>query len=203
MRGPQQLHTPALELTFQSRARTAQLRVAPQAISVAPLMAWESEPGWLRSMRADLAPQPLEVRRPLMRAGAWLLAASALGVAWLWLSARWLPRRARRPFAHAWRQLRALARQGRAAESVEQAALLLHAAFNAHAGEAVLAADLPRFFERFPGLAELAPAIHRMFEGSHVLFFAAAGPAPSLPELLELARRLAQAELALPREPGR
>jgi mxaA protein len=71
----------------------------------------------------------------------------------------------------------------------------LHAAFDTAAGQAVFADRLEPLYAARPALRALHGEVERFFARSRSAFFdAGMGDAAPLPELVALARRLAQAE---------
>lgn len=185
------------------------LTLPPALLSVFPLVPWESRRDWLESQRPGWQAEALDVATPLRQAGA----AAGIGLlgllGWGWTTGR-LGRLHRRPFAEAWRALRR--HPGARDQAADDAALARwHAAFDATAGEVVLADDLDRFFRRHPIHAPQAEAVAEVFAASRRRFFLepgeaqrpgrAAGAAPGLSvgRLLEVLRALADAEGVAPR----
>jgi mxaA protein len=167
---PQGLRTVALP-AWQLPARDAgpALVVDAWLLSVTPLTPRRAfGEGGLEDLRPDrAAPMPDTAR---WRDQAVACGAAALVTALAWSA--WLHRRNRRdavarPFARAWRELRAL-------EGDEPAAWqALHRAFDATAGRVLHVAALPVLFERAPHLAAMRPQIERFYAESQALFFGA------------------------------
>jgi mxaA protein len=198
---PKQVATielPALALaTSQSRSEVDAWPITVSAMTPAFALARAG----LDESQPDIAPERADLRPVLVRMAAvtLLLAALVYAVA----LARW-PQLAfwRRdaPFRSAWLELRRLARH-RPAEAeaalAQRAMQRLHAAFDAAAGQALFAERLDALYVARPQLRPLAGDIERFYAQSRSAFFAATPATPALAPLVELARRLTQAE-ALP-----
>jgi len=121
-----------------------------------------------------------------------LVAALLFGIALAHHYARWpFHQRPARPFSQAHRTLRRHARQqGKPAEAL----IVLHRAFDAAAGQRLLAGDVGAFVAARPQLADSQPRIERFFAASRGEFFGDTGAPMSLSELVELAHTLARHE---------
>lgn len=182
---PTVLELPALSLRFSvpagnsagSGRRTMTVRVDVHPLMVSPLA--PAEPPQRRGlgpMQAD-APAPLlplDGLQARLVAGASLAALGALWLAWRHALRPWWQRR-QRPFAQAWREMRALlpAHGSSPSEAALSAATRrLHAALRADAGRVLLRADVPGWLVRRPGYAPLAGALDDFFARSSERFFA-------------------------------
>jgi len=106
--------------------------------------------------------------------------------------ARWpFQKRPARPFTQAHQALR---RQLKHGGEPAQALITLHRAFDAAAGECMLAADIGAFVAARPRLAAHQDDIARFFAASRRQFFGDAGAEMALPDLIALARTLAADE---------
>lgn len=141
------------------------------------------------AMRPDMAPPTLATARP--RAGLALSAALAItGGGWLaWL---YRPRRRRGRFAAAHRALARLDDGTADAERLRQGYRQLHRAFDATAGQAVFAADVPAFCRAHPAFAPHQTAIAAFFEDSRQLFFGNAPTEADASARWQALRRLAR-----------
>lgn len=182
---PTVLELPALSLRFSVPSgnsadpgrRTMSVRVDVHPLMVSPLA--PAEPPQRRGlgpMQAD-APAPLlplDGLQARLAAGAGLAALGALWLAWRHALKPWWQRR-QRPFAQAWREMRALlpAHGSSPSEAALSAATRrLHAALRADAGRVLLRADVPGWLARRPGYAPLAGALDEFFARSSERFFA-------------------------------
>jgi mxaA protein len=194
---------PVMPVRWRNGAQVVTLRLPGAPLSVSPLVPWERRTDWADSARPGWQPLPLAVRPRLWEAGAWLLLAVSALLGWAWSSGRWLPRPQARPFAAAWRAVRA--RRLPAGETAERVLAedlrSWHRAFDATAGEAVFAEHLDAFFARQPHLAPLAEEVRQVFAVSLEAFYLAGPPlsAPRLArqDLVALLGRLAEHEFRL------
>lgn len=199
---------PATPVRLRQGSRIAIVELPAARVAVAPQVPWERRRDWLDSMRPGWQARPYDTARPWGDAAAWLGVAAVSLLGWGWSSGRLLAPRARRPFAVAWRQVRARAR-ARARDRSSPAGLApsrgevgtedlrdWHGAFDQTAGETVFAADLARFFAAQPHFAPLAAPVGEMFEASRQLLYLAPGRAPAVSrqELAQLLQRLAELE---------
>ncbi|ANB17091.1 hypothetical protein [Dokdonella koreensis] len=188
---------PAFELGFARDGETAAARVPPFVFTMSPLREVKrvagGEDGADIALRPDIVPGP----RPLRPALVALLAGAGTAVALALLLARHYARwpfqaRPARPFAQAARRLR------RDRLGYRDALRVLHRAFDAAAGQRVLAEDAGLLIARRPQLAPLAPDIARFFAASRLAFYGAgeaeAGAVLPAAGIATLARRLAAAE---------
>jgi len=131
---------------------------------------------------------------PQTPAGMLLALAAALifGIALAHHYARWpFHQRPARPFSRAHRALRRHAsHQG----NTSAAMIILHRAFDAAAGQCLLAGDVAAFVATRPQLAACQSQIEHFFAASRGAFFGDTGGLMSLPELRELAQALAHYE---------
>ena len=124
----------------------------------------------------------------------------ALMLAWHYGAWPFVSRRDR-PFAHAARRLRALARRGdvqAGAGPYRDALSQLHRAFDATAGSRMMATDLDAFVAQHPAFAALRAEIEQFFRVSRSEFFDAGAERLSGAALAQLAGRLAGAERSRP-----
>ena len=163
---------PGWELAGSNGA--APLRVAPAALSIAPLTG-PVRAGEALPLRPD-RPAPLVDTAAMRRTLALWLAALATSLAgWIGYSG-WSGWRARRtlPFACAQRALRAQP------PASPEAFLALHHAFDRTAGRVVHAGTLEALFQRAPHLRPLRPQIERFYAQSAGLFFGQGLPADAV-----------------------
>lgn len=172
------------------------IELPPTPLSVSPLVPWDRRKGWAESQRPGWGPFWLDATRPWQQAGVAALIALLGLLGWGWASGRWFVARGTRPFATAWRAVRA--RRGSATEQADADDLRhWHRAFDATAGETIVPGRLDAFFAARPQYAPLAPEIREVFEASQRVFFTDTAPdAARLPRetLVNLLRRLADVE---------
>lgn len=198
---------PAATLRLRKGAQTVELRLPASPLAVSPLVPWERRANWVQSMRPGWQVALFDVRARLIEAGAWLTAALLALAGWAWSSGRWLPRRAGRPFAQAWRSSRARrlrAPQGQSAQADAQDLRCWHRAFDASAGQALFAQDLDAFFAAHPEFAPLADPVRALFAASQRAFFLAPDSGASgvaRQDLIALLQRLAEHEFRAARAP--
>lgn len=197
VRAADEILTPAFSVRLRSGTQVASLPVAPQALSVAPLTAWEAKRNWLETMRPGYRPVAFDVGGRVLMAVAWLAAALLALALWAWASGHWPAGGPARPFALALREVRRRRRASHG-DTLAQDLRSLHAAFNRCAGEAVFADDLARFFEQRPALAPMADEARRIFAASREQFFGDRAPHLAADDITALLRRLARAEPRLP-----
>lgn len=189
---------PATSLRLRQGAELVTLELPAAVVAVSPLVPWDSRRQWLDSIRPGWRPLPFDTASRFAEAAlALLLGATAL-LGWALSSGRLSLGRQPRPFAQAWRALRARRRDPTApADAVDLR--LWHRAMDATAGEPVFLENLDQVLAAQPVLASYEAALRPVFKVSWHHFFAA-GRAPDEPlthgDLAALLRRLAQAELA-------
>jgi mxaA protein len=169
LNAPPKLTTVTLPAWVLRTGIDSALKIPPASINIAPL----SLPGSPAQVgTADLRPDrlpPVIPTAPLRRAIAFSGGALVLTLSgWLaWLI--WRNRRAaaRQPFAHAWREMRALDdREPRMWQT-------LHRAFDRAAGRVIHPATVPALFERAPELIPVRAQIEQFYAQSTLLFFSA------------------------------
>lgn len=193
---PRLVEIPPWTLRVASDSRRDELRVDAAALMVAPLVTAEAPArNGFGDLRPDREPPLVDTRGWARRLALWALLALAplallfaVHVGVPWQAAR------RRPFGAAWRELRRLPSQPSGAEW--RAALKqLHGALDRAAGEVVFEHRLQAFVDRVPRYRPLAPQLAEFLAVSRHEFFAGAeGAPPRAPWLLDLARRLRDAE---------
>lgn len=152
-------------------AGAAPLRIAPAALSIAPLTA-PARAGEAPPLRPDHPAPRVDTAAMARKLALWLSALASCLAGWL-AYAGWSAWRARTalPFTCAQRTLRAQ-------QSASPAAYLaLHQAFDRTAGRVVHAGTLDALFERAPHLQALRPRIERFYAQSAALFFGEGLPA--------------------------
>jgi mxaA protein len=167
------LEMPPIELRFAGSPRPQTVRVDAWPVTVAPLAPPEpSSREGLGEMRPDREPPRIEAGAARIRlaveAGAALLLLGYLANVYLVLP--WSTQR-RRPFARAWKTLKALPPRPDAAQR-RGAFQRVHAALNESAGEVVFEAGLDRFVTLRPRFAALRDDLLRFFADSRAEFFA-------------------------------
>lgn len=197
---PREMAIPGFSLAATDGARQVEASVPGWSFLMSPLREIMPRNGEEAiHLRNDVGPMPLPIRK-------WLTVAMASGIASALLLGllayhrAWWPfaRRRKRPFAQAVRSARRAFKTGSGAEAYRAGLLSLHRAFDATAGRAVLADDLPSFLEQAPAFRPLAPEISRFFQVSRRAFFGAdiTGAEADLSRnaLIDLGARLAQTE---------
>ena len=168
------LDLPAFVLSFDGGARPEELRIDFAPVTVAPL----TPPG--QSPRRGLGVLRPDIAAPLVDASAVVCRLVAYGglaflllayVAYVYLGP-WLLAKRRRPFTHAYRNLRRL-RAARAEENFPAAMKHLHRAFNDTAGGTVFRDSVDNFLADHPRFAPLRAEITCFFDQSRQTFFAA------------------------------
>ena len=169
----------AARAASDSAGAASALKIPPASIAIAPL----SLPGTPAQVgTADLRPDrlpPTIPTAPLRRAIA--LSGGALFVTlsgWLvWVI--WRNRRAAatQPFAHAWREMRALD------DREPLTWQTLHRAFDRAAGRVIHPATLPALFERAPELIPARAQIEQFYAQSSLLFFGSPSLADGAPRI--------------------
>ena len=166
------LELPPVTLHFTGTPRAQDLRIDAWPVTVAPLVPVEvSARRGLGDMQPDADPPLLDTQPARMRLRVYAAAATAVAV---WLAhvyglLPWLARR-QRPFAQAWRALRALPAD--AALPTQRAALqTLHQALNRSAGTVLFEQGLADFLAAQPRYAPLQAELQRFFQLSRSSFF--------------------------------
>ncbi len=140
--------------------------------------------------------EPVPTARASARLYSWL-AGVLLVLALLGLG-EFTRHRRTRPFAGAAKTLRPILRSRQDADSLRQAARLLHRAFDQTFGETLFARELDRFCAAHPGFAPLRDRLNSFFALSGALFFDPGTTTPFEPDtgkwLEDLARRCVVAE---------
>ena len=190
------LEMPSFTLRLEGTPRPQELRIDAWPVTVAPLAPVDVSPRrGLGELLPDVAPPPLDASAGRTRLVVWAAAAllllAGLGHVYFGLPA-W--RRTQRPFAQAWRGLRALPLAG--PEPQWRAALQrLHEALNRSAGEVVFEHGIERFVAAQPRFAALRGDLATFFQCSRREFFAAGQPgAADRAWLVEFCRRCRAAE---------
>jgi mxaA protein len=164
---------PAFTLRYTGTPRDQDLRVDAWPVTVAPLVPVEVSPRTgLGELQPDDAPTHLDTAPARWRLVAWVsgIAAILLYLAALRFGLPWWDRR-QRPFAQAWRTLRALPAEP--ADAVWRAACRqVHAALDATAGAVLFERDVPGLMERHPTFAALGDDVRRFLQLSRREFFA-------------------------------
>jgi len=184
-----QRRIPGFTLRFSKDGDMLDVKVPGWTFTMSPLRQIAQEGGGL-GLQPDtpirtIKPQPAGVLLALLAA---LVFATALAHH----HARWpFHQRPARPFSQAQRALRRHLRHG---GKPAEALIVLHRAFDAAAGQRLLAGDVGAFVAARPHLAASQPQIERFFAASRGEFFGDTGAPMALPELVELAHALARHE---------
>ncbi|WP_077033150.1 hypothetical protein [Pelomonas sp. KK5] len=193
MRSPAQtevLEIAPITLRFTGEAAKRELRIDAWPVTVSPLTPADPSPRTgLGELRPDQPPPPLDTqpvrRRLALEAGVALLLLGWL--AYVWLLLPWWARR-HRPFGRAWLALRA-------APGRHAAFQHLHQALNATAGEVLFTEGIERFLGAHPRFRNFNIELQEFFERSRQEFFGGAGAPDGERWLLDLCRKLRDAEL--------
>ncbi|WP_245581930.1 nonribosomal peptide synthetase MxaA [Phyllobacterium phragmitis] len=196
---PRALEIPGFSLTVTDGTRQVDANVPGWTFLMSPLREILPRGGEPLYLREDIGAVPIPVRtRFAVAIASGIISTLLLGL--LAYHRAWWPfaRRGKRPFARAARAVRQALREGSGVEAYRAGLLSLHRAFDATAGRAVLADDLPAFLESAPAFRPLGTDISRFFQVSRRAFFQAdaAGAQADLPPtaLIGLGARLAEAE---------
>lgn len=169
VRAPQTLRLSPITLRFRKDNAVAEIKVPAFDISTAPLLHWASKKDIVSSVHPGYRATEFDTRAPLLRALGWGVATVGLLLAGLWVAGRLGTQRAR-PFARAWRSVRAL-RGRKDADALQQAFRALHRACNDSAGETVFAGTLPDFLAAHPAFADQAASLNAAFAASRACFY--------------------------------
>ncbi|MDY0055511.1 MAG: hypothetical protein RBS46_04365 [Methyloversatilis sp.] len=169
VRAPQTLRLSPLTLRFRKDNAVAEIKVPAFDISTAPLLHWASKKDIVSSVHPGYRATEFDTRAPLLRALGWAAVAAGLLLTGLWAGGRLGGQRAR-PFARAWRNVRAL-RASKDADALQQAFRALHRACNDTAGGTVFASTLPEFIAAHPAFADQADALTAAFAASRACFY--------------------------------
>lgn len=169
VRAPQTLRLSPMTLRFRKDNAVAEIAVPAFELSTAPLLHWASKQDIISSVHPGYRASGFDTHAPLIRALLWTAAAAVFLLAGLWVAGR-LGRGGARPFARAWREVRALRRHDDAA-SLQQAFRALHRACNDTAGETVFAGTLPAFVAAHPAFADQSAALEAAFAASRACFY--------------------------------
>lgn len=190
------LEVPPWRLRVQGSGRSDEWRVEAVPVAVGPLAPAEAPAReGFGPLRPDHPAPLLETAAFDARLALWLAVAGAAALAWLGLalSERWAEAR-RRPFAHAWRQVRRLPAQP-AADQWRNALRQVHEALNRAAGQVVFDHGVAAFVRARRGYASLEPELRRFLSLSRAEFFEGrAAPADAAAWLKGVSRRLRDAE---------
>lgn len=193
VRAPQTLRLSPISLRFRKDNAVAEIKLPAFDLSTAPLLHWASKKDIVTSVHPGYRATEYDSREPLVRALAWGLAATVLLLGGLWIAGHFGTQRAR-PFARAWRTVRALRDSGDE-EALRQAFRAMHRACNETAGHTVFASTLPDFLADHPAFADRADALAAAFAASRACFYGLpadrthATPAALLPLLAALRDR--------------
>lgn len=176
VRAPEDLALPATPVRLRRDAQLVTLQLPGTVVALSPLVPWQARRNWLDTVRPGWVAAPFDVDARLAEMAAALALALAAALAWAWASGRWLPRRGSRPFAQAWRAVRARRRSGPLDAADEQDLQHWHQAFNATLGQAVFLDGLDAFFAARPVFAALQAQARHVFESSREAFFLAPPP---------------------------
>ncbi len=201
---PEQVRTvelPQLELLFRNRGNPATASVDEWPITIAPLTpTFVLARAGLQQIQPDAAPLMPDAARYGRLTLLWAAAIVAL-IGGRAVSRRGIPwvRHGTRPFAQAARDIAKLARLPAERSIYRRALQRLHRAFDAAAGHAVFSDGLGPLFAARPELLALRADIEQFYAASQREFFGLHAGAPSLDEVLALARHCRDAEVAAAR----
>ncbi|WP_439537003.1 hypothetical protein [Methyloversatilis sp.] len=173
VRAPQTLQRAPTTLRFRKDNQVQAVMVPAFAINAAPLLNWQARKDWINSVHPGYCAQDFDVSAPLVRAAGWTLTAVALLLAGLWAAGR-LGGQGARPFARAWREVRALRRAhgGQAdGDALVLAFRALHRGCNETVGRTVFAVGLPDFLRDAPEFGDLADELAAAFAASRSVFY--------------------------------
>jgi len=185
-----QRRIPGFTLRFSKDDDMLEVPVPGWTFTMSPLRQIAQEGGAL-GMQPDppIRPTPQTPTTVITALVAGLLFALALAHHY----ARWpFHQRPARPFSRAHHALRRQFKHGDG--ETTQALIVLHRAFDAAAGQRLLAGDVDAFIATRPHLAACKAGIERFFAASRGAFFGDTGAPMAMPELLELAHTLARHE---------
>jgi len=184
-----QRRIPGFTLRFSKDGEMRDVAVPGWTFTMSPLRQIAQQGGAL-GMQPDAPIRPVRVQPAgvITALVATLLFALALTRHY----ARWpFHQRPARPFSKAYHLLR---RQFKHGGEIAQALIVLHRAFDAAAGQRLLAGDVTAFIAARPHLATCQPRIEHFFAASRGEFFGDTHTPMMLPELIELAQTLARHE---------
>lgn len=177
---------PPLTLRFTDGDETVAAEIPSFDFVMAPLREVQPqrpEGGPAGYLQPDAVPHGVSTRSSRIRFGVGLVT-MFVALALLAYHAAWWPfgKRPARPFTHAARSLQRLSRQPNG-RSYRAGLLDLHRAFDAAAGQRLLADDVPRFLVAHTQYRPYAPEIGRFFASSRRAFFGndVAGAAKVMP----------------------
>ncbi|MDP2868907.1 hypothetical protein [Methyloversatilis sp.] len=173
VRAPQTLQLAPTTLRFRKDNQVQAIAVPAFAINAAPLLNWQARTDWINSVHPGYRAQDFDVSAPLLRTAGWTLTAVTLLLAGLWAGGR-LGGQGARPFARAWREVRALrlahGRQGDG-DALALAFRALHRGCNETVGRTVFAVGLPDFLRDAPEFDDLADDLAAAFAASRSVFY--------------------------------
>lgn len=166
---------PALTLRFTDGDEAVTAEVPSYRFVMAPLrevkpqMPAEGPAGYLQP---DVIPRTASTRNSRIGVAAGLLMTMAAVALYAYYAAWWpFRKRPARPFTQTARALRRLERQPDGGTAFRDGLLDLHRAFDATAGQRLLAEDVPRFLSTHAQFRPFAPEIERFFATSRQVFF--------------------------------
>lgn len=190
------LEMPGFTLRFDGTPRSRELRVEAWPVTVAPLVPVEVSPRrGLGELLPELTPPPIDLRARRLRLIAYACVLLALlgYLGHVYFGLPWWSR-AHRPFAQAWRALRAPS-TGHAEPQRRVAFQRVHEALNRTSGEVVFEHGIGRFVVAHPRFAALRPDLEVFFEQSRREFFAQGASADADARwLIDFCRRCRDAE---------
>ena len=150
-------------------------------------------------LRPDTVPRVSSTRDSRIGFGAGLFITATALVLYAYYAAWWpFRKRPARPFTQTARALRRLERQPEDGTAFRTGLLDLHRAFDATAGQRLLAEDVPRFLSAHGQFRPFAPEIERFFATSRLAFFGndlpGAAKAMPLSAIAALGSKLGDAE---------
>jgi len=192
------LSLPIVKLPLRIGDRAAEAEIDEWPVTVAPLTPETilARAG-LEEMQPDAPPPRVDTRWIVRRLVLYACAAALIGVFWASWRFGWSWRGRRpRPFAHAAREIHALATKA-SLDNYHAALRALHSAFNLTAGTTLFAPGIERFLAADPRFAALRTQIEAFFAQSQRAFFAGSGAAARDMDFVQLrtfATRLAEIE---------
>lgn len=205
---PEQVRTvelPELELVFVGRGNRFTASIEEWPITIAPITpTFVLARAGLQQMQPDAPPTMPDAGRYGWLTLLWAAAIIAL-LAGRAVSRRAIPwmRHGTRPFAQAAHDIAKLARLPTDRSTYRRGLQRMHRAFDATAGHAVFGESVAALFVARPELLAVRSDIEQFYAASQREFFGVHAGAPSLDEVLALARRCRDAEGAAARRPSR